>query len=110
MELKLNNVVTTSSPSPSLLATTDNKNPQFLAFATPRFPKRAAAKQAYDICRDCRSDNTIPGLGPFGGGIGSAIGGGGDRSGGEPSFGNGDGSGTSDNTIPGLARLYFEHQ
>ncbi|KAB5529597.1 hypothetical protein DKX38_019678 [Salix brachista] len=38
------------------------------------------------------SDNTIPGLGPFGGGIGSAIGGGSDRSGGEPSFGNGDGS------------------
>ncbi|KAJ6761046.1 hypothetical protein OIU79_025813 [Salix purpurea] len=77
------------------------KNPQFLAFATPRFPVRAAEKQAYDICRDCRA---------FGGGIGSAIGGGSDRSGGEPSFGNGDGSGTSDNTIPGLARLYFEHQ
>ncbi|KAJ6374622.1 hypothetical protein OIU78_030172 [Salix suchowensis] len=62
---------------------------------------RAAAKQAYNICRDCRRDNTIPGLGPFGGGIGSAIGGGSDRSGGEPSFGNGDGSGRSDNTIPG---------
>ncbi|KAJ6676372.1 hypothetical protein OIU85_009637 [Salix viminalis] len=48
------------------------------------------------------SDNTTPGLGPFGGGIGSAtsnggneggggsaIGGGSDSSGGEPSFGNG---------------------
>ncbi|KAB5525250.1 hypothetical protein DKX38_022999 [Salix brachista] len=69
------------------------------------------------------SDNTFPGLGPFGGGIGSAtsnggneggggsaIGGGSDRSGGEPSFGNGDGSGRSDNTIPGLVRLYFAHQ
>ncbi|KAB5525233.1 hypothetical protein DKX38_022982 [Salix brachista] len=73
----------------------NNENPQFLAFASPRFPVRAAAKQAYNICL-FRRDNTIPGLGPFGGGIGSAIGGGSDRSVGEPSFGNGWSSSSSD--------------